>query len=368
MPAQAKAIGASDVQIGLVTTLFAISAIIARPFIGFILESSSRKWLVVFGAVALLILTITYSLSSIIIYFLAIRFIHGIVWGLSTTVNGTVAVEQVPSKRIGEGMGYFGLSATIGMIFAPSFGILLYQNYGFHTLIIGSAILGLIGIVTLACGKYRTPKTVQEKAFNPKEFSFFSSLFTKDSWYPAVVTILTTFGYGAIVTFIVIFGEERGIDQIFLYYFCNAIMATIVRPISGKWFDAKGPWTLIVTCAVLTIVGLWVLSYTYSVGMLILAGAIFGAGYGSLLPALQAWVLSKTAPEQRGTANGMFYSAIDLGIGLSAILLGAVSAFVDLGIVFQLSSICFVIVIFMTTLDLRKQKKQVKKNQSTVAV
>jgi predicted MFS family arabinose efflux permease len=101
--------------------------------------------------------------------------------------------------------------------------------------------------------------------------------------------------------------------------------------------------------------------------MLILAGCIFGAGYGSMLPALQAWVLSKTKPEQRGIANGMYYSSIDLGIGLSAILLGVVSSYVELGTVFQISSICFVIVILMTVIDYRKQK-QVKKKQSTVAV
>ncbi|WP_331434631.1 MFS transporter [Bacillus sp. SA1-12] len=367
MPPQAKALGASDVQIGLVTSLFAVAAIIVRPFIGFMLESTSRKWLVVVGAVILLFLTISYTYTSVILLFLAVRFIHGFAWGVSTTVNGTVAVELVPQKRIGEGMGYFGLSVTIGMIVAPSLGIFLYQNFGFGTLIIGSVILGLIAIITLAMGTYHTPKAVLEKPFNPKEFSFFKSLIDKDSLYPAVVTILSTFGYGAIVTFIVIFGQERGIDQIFLYYFCNAVMATIVRPISGRWFDARGPWSLIVVCALLTIAGLWVLSYTYSVGMLILAGSLFGIGYGSMMPALQAWVLSKTKPEQRGIANGMFYSSIDLGLGLSAIILGAVSAFVGLGTVFQFSSICFVIVIFMTLVDFRKQR-QGKKKQSSIAV
>ena len=361
MPPQAKALGASDIQIGLVTTLFAVSAILIRPFIGFVLESSSRKWLVVVGSFALLLLTISYFFTFMILLFLIVRFIHGFAWGWSTTVNGTVAVELVPSKRIGEGMGYFGLSATVGMIIAPSLGILVYQNFGFQLLIICSASLALIAIVTLSFVKYDTPKLVQETTFNPKEFSIFSSLIDKKSWYPAVIVILTTFGYGAIVTFIVIFGEERGIDQIFLYYFCNAVMATIVRPISGKLFDAKGPWALIVACSILTIAGLWVLSYTYSVGMLILAGALFGTGYGSMLPALQAWILSKTDPERRGIANGMFYSSIDVGLGISAILLGTVSAYVDLGTVFQLSSICFVIVILMTLYDGLKQKRQIQK-------
>ncbi|MGM0876329.1 MAG: hypothetical protein ACQEWV_16540 [Bacillota bacterium] len=56
-----------------------------------------------------------------------------------------------------------------------------------------------------------------------------------------------------------------------------------------------------------------------------------------------------------------------INIGLSAILLAAVSVFVELGTVFQLSSICFIIVILMTLLDFRKQRQD-KKKQSTVAV
>jgi predicted MFS family arabinose efflux permease len=368
MPPQVKALGASDVQIGLVTALFAIAAILIRPFIGFLLEANSRKWLILSGAAALCILTVFYSFTSVVLLFLILRFVHGIAWGWSTTVNGTAAVELVPSKRIGEGMGYFGLSVTIGMIIAPSLGILIYQHLGFQPLIIGSAVLGLAAIAILASVTYHTPKTVQEKTLDVKTFSFFGSLIDKNGLYPAVVTVLANFGYGAIVTFIVIFGEERGIEQIFLYYFCNAVMATLVRPISGRWFDAKGPWTLVVTCAVLTISGLWVLSYTYSAGMLIAAGILFGAGYGSMIPALQAWVLSKTEPERRGIANGMFYSAIDLGLGLSAVVLGFISAYVELGMIFQLSSLCFAVVIVMTILDLRREKGFGKRSREKMAV
>ena len=47
-------------------------------------------------------------------------------------------------------------------------------------------------------------------------------------------------------------------------------------------------------------------------------------GYGSMIPALQSWVLSKTTREKSGTANGMYYSAIDMGIGLSGLLLGII--------------------------------------------
>ena len=83
-------------------------------------------------------------------------------WGWSTTVNGTAAVDVVPKSRLGEGMGYYGLSITIGMIIAPSLGIYLYQVTTFTNLIITSGILGLIAVLLLAVVRYQTPKVVKE--------------------------------------------------------------------------------------------------------------------------------------------------------------------------------------------------------------
>lgn len=364
LPPQAKAIGASDIEIGLVTTLFSIAAVVIRPLIGFLLESAKRKWLVITGAVGLLFLTLSYSLTSIVFLFLIVRLLHGFAWGWSTTANGTAAVELVPTKRLGEGMGYYGLSITIGMIIAPSFGILLFQHLGFQPLIIGSAIFGVISIIALSLVQYKTPKSVLEKSMHVKDFSFFRSLIDKHGAFPALITLLSAFGYGGIVTFIVIFGQERGIDQIFLYYLCNALAATAVRPISGRWFDRSGPWLLAIVCSFLTFIAFWVLSFTYSVGMLVLAGILFGAGFGSLLPVLQSWVLSKTPADRRGVANGMYYSALDGGIGISAVFLGFLSSYVDLGTIFQLSSICFFIVILLVLIDYLKEKKKTDKREN----
>lgn len=106
--------------------------------------------------------------------FLIVRLLHGFAWGWSTTANGTAAVELVPTKRLGEGMGYYGLSITIGMIIAPSFGILLFQHLGFQPLIIGSAIFGVISIIALSLVQYKTPKSVLEKSMHVKDFSFFA--------------------------------------------------------------------------------------------------------------------------------------------------------------------------------------------------
>lgn len=364
MPPYMKAMGGTETQIGLVTALFSIGAILSRPYIGHLLEFNKRKWLVIGGAVSLFFVTLLYPLTQIIVLFLLLRLLHGLAWGLSTTVNGTAAVDIVPRERIGEGMGYFGLSITIGMIVAPSLGIFLYQTYSFQVMISVSVILGAIAVLLFSITKFTTPKSVAEKKKEQIKFSFLSSLYEKDCWFPVLVTFCNTFAYGSIVTFIVIFAEERAIEGIFLFYLFNALCATIVRPFTGRWFDMKGPWPLILTCSIFAFIGMWILVYSGSNFSIGLAGAIFGLGYGSMMPAFQAWVVSKTTPERSGVANGMFYSSIDLGIGLSAIVLSFVYKFAQTATLFKISSFLFLLVFALTLIDYKQSKKKTALNHT----
>lgn len=359
LPPYIKSLGASGLEIGLVTTLFSIGAVLSRPFIGFMLEYKARKPLVLIGALALLLITIIYPLSQVVVIFLLFRFVHGLAWGWSTTVNGTAAVDVVPNSRLGEGMGYYGLSITIGMIVAPSLGIYLFQVTSFTNLIYISGLLGVIALVLLATVHYHTPQSVKETHKEQLKFSYFGSLIEKSSLYPALITIMATFGYGSIVTFIVIFGQERGIDQIFLFYLFNAIMASLSRPFAGKWFDQKGPIGLILFCTGITFIGMWVLSFAHSNLLIIIAGVLFGVGFGSLIPTLQSWVLSKTPANRRGVANGMFFSSIDLGIGLSGLVFGVLAQFVETGTLFQISS-AFLLIAMLLTIKEARGKKQIQ--------
>jgi predicted MFS family arabinose efflux permease len=349
LPPYIKSLGASGLEIGLVTALFSIGAVVIRPFIGFMLEYRSRKPLVMLGVVSLLLITLLYPLSNVVFVFLLFRLLHGMAWGWSTTVNGTAAVDVIPNSRLGEGMGYFGLSVTLGMIIAPSFGIYLFQVTSFFNLIIFSAVLGLISILLLWIVKYKTPQAVAEIKKDDLTFSYWGSFIEKSGWFPAFITFLASFGYGSVVTFIVIFGEERHIESIFLFYLMNAIMASVSRPFAGKWFDLHGPVGIVIGCLALSFSGLWVLSLAYSNLMIAIAGSIFGIGFGCLIPTLQSWALQLTPDNKRGVTNGMVFSSIDLGIGLSGLVFGILAQFFNIGTIFQISSFfillatCFIV-------------------------
>lgn len=364
-PPYIKSIGASGLEIGLVTTLFSVGAVFSRPFIGHILQYKDRKPLVLCAAVILLVITMLYPLTQIVVLFLAFRLLHGIAWGWSSTVNGTVAVDIVPNTRLGEGMGYFGLSTTIGMIIAPSLGIFVYQFTSFSNLIYISGVFGVIAVVLFATVHYRTPEVVKNTKKEELSFSYLGALIEKSCLFPALIMLMVTFGYGTIVTFIVIFGEERGIDHIFLFYLCNAIMATAVRPVTGKWFDQKGPMGLVLFCLLFAFAGMVVLSFAHSDALIIISGILFGVGFGSLVPALQSWALSMTPHYRRGVANGMIFSALDLGIGLSGLVFGTLAEFFDIGTLFQISSTFLIIAMIVTMIKGKREKE--KQRQQPVA-
>ena len=356
LPPYIKSIGATGLEIGLVTALFSVGAVLIRPFIGYMLEYKQRKSLVLVGAVILLAITVLYPISRIVVIFLFIRFVHGLAWGWSTTVNGTAAVDVIPFSRLGEGMGYFGLSTTIGFIIAPSLGIFLYNVTSFTNLIIISSILGFISVILLALVRYKTPEAVVKAKKENLKFSYLGSLVEKSSWYPSLITIIISLGYGSVVTFIVIFGQEKGIDQIFLFYIFNAVMATLARPFAGKRFDAKGPIAIVFFCIIATFIGMWVLSFAQSNFMIALAGGLFGIGFGCALPTLQSWTISMTPANRRGVANGMFFSSIDLGIGLSGVIFGSLAQFVDTANLFRIASLFLIGAIILTIIEVRKRR------------
>ena len=68
------------------------------------------------------------------------------------------------------------------------------------------------------------------------------------------------------------------------------------------------------------------LAFARTEPLFILAAILFGGGYGTVQPPLNAIVISSCAPSRRGAANATFFAAMDLGIGIGAVAWGVVSA------------------------------------------
>ena len=119
--------GSTKDIIGLVLSGYTVTALIARPFSGYIVDSFRRKTvlMVCFGAFS--IFFAGYLAASTLLLFAIVRTLHGAPFGALTVANSTVAIDVLPSSRRTEGIGYYGLSNNLSMAIAPTIGIWLYQ-------------------------------------------------------------------------------------------------------------------------------------------------------------------------------------------------------------------------------------------------
>ncbi|MBK5441753.1 MULTISPECIES: MFS transporter [unclassified Peribacillus] len=355
LPAYLLSMNASSIQVGLVTSLFTIGAVLIRPFVGYYLIDNQRKSLAISASAALMIITMLYPFLNIIWLFLLLRLFHGAAWGVSTTANSTIVVDLIPKTRLGEGMGYFSISTTVGAIIAPSIGILIYDSFSFDILIWSSVVLSLLAVIALQF--VYSPTTVKREK---QPFRFLDMIFEKDVWFPALLTVITTLGFGAIITFLVLFGKQKGLDHIFLFFLINATVATLLRPFTGKWYDKKGPWSIIIMSAVLGFLSLVMLSYATNELHLIIAAILFGAGYGTVMPCLQTWTVQKVSEEKSGAANATFFSSFDVGVGVSAFVLGILAEWISLEMIFRVVSLSFIVVAVLVYKDFLNVKKRYK--------
>ncbi|KOP82732.1 MFS transporter [Cytobacillus solani] len=353
LPAYMISLDASPIQIGLVTTLFTIGAVLIRPFVGYFLIDNKRKALAIGASALLMIITLVYPFLNIIWMLLLLRFFHGTAWGVSTTVNSTIAVDSIPKSRLGEGLGYFSISTTVGAIIAQSLGIFIYGFYSFDIVIWSSVILSLLAFIALLFVNSHAPIKKEKEPFR-----FFEMIFEKSVWFPALLTVITTLGFGAIITFLVVFGEQQNLDNVYLFFLVNATVSTLLRPYTGKWYDRKGPWSIIIVSAILGFLSLVVLSFATNDFHLIIAAILFGAGYGTVMPCLQTLAVQNVSEEKSGAANATFFSSFDIGVGVSAFTFGILAEWISLEMIFRIASISFLVVAVLVYKDYLNKKNK----------
>ncbi len=345
--------GGDQLAVGLVVSLFTVSALLVRPFTGKALDSMGRRPVLLSGLAIFLFSVFGYYWMASVALVLALRFVHGIGWGIVTTTYGTIVSDIIPAERRGEGMGYFGMFTNLAMAVGPLIGLSVSQSFGYGWLFgISGGLTGVAMILT---------RMVEIKApigMTQPSAAAGGGLFEKKALFPALLALLTGVMYGGVVSFITLFGQEVGIENVGLYFLFNALSLMLVRPLAGKLFDKKGPFWVLMPGGVLTGIAVVVLSYSTTELGLIAAAILFGIGAGSVQPSLQAWTIQRVDPSRRGAATGTFFSAFDLGIGGGAMILGAIAKQTGFAMMYRYSLFAMILYLIIYLFYVVRQSKK----------
>ncbi|WP_433639987.1 MFS transporter [Kluyvera georgiana] len=305
---------------GLLVTCFLAAAIVVRPFAGQWVGKYSNKTILVLSSLAFLVVTALYPFCHSIEALLFIRVLHGITFGIITTVKGTISARLIPASRRGEGISFFSLAMGLAMVVGPWIGLNMARHSAFSQAFWMCTAVATIGIVLSLM--VRVPPVIRHADGSQPKLGF-SAMFDKAAMPFAMVTFFMTFSYAGVSAFLALYARELDLMAAASnFLLCYAVFLMICRAFTGNVCDKKGPKYVVYPCLFAFTVGLVVLGYTHGSVSMILAGALIGIGYGSVTPIFQTQIISSVEPHKIGVANSLFFNVMDAGLAIGAFVMG----------------------------------------------
>ncbi|MFY0644566.1 MAG: MFS transporter [Bacteroidia bacterium] len=320
MPDYLTSLGGEDYK-GFIIGLFTIVAAISRPISGKLTDLIGRLPVMFFGGIICVIVSFLYPWFATIIGFMMLRFFHGMSTGFIPT--GTVAylADIIPSDRRGEAMGIVGIMNNVGFMAGNASSSLITERFGVNGLFYLSAILALLSVAALLKLK---ESMVDTEKFKIKQLKInLSDVYDKRVFEPAVVMILTTMTFGAMLTLIPDYSKHLGIMNKGLFLSIATVSTILIRLWAGKLSDRIGR---LKTCIVGT--SFWVVASlllsSLDINMFYLAAIFTGMATGMNSPAVFAWAVDVAKGIKSGRAMATLFISLEVGITIGAFVSAAI--------------------------------------------
>ncbi len=314
--------GGSKSDIGIVMGIFALSAVLCRPWISNMVDRIGRKRSYTVGCIITSILPLLYlllqgSLSEFYLPLLFLRVIHGVGVAICFTASFTYIADIVPPDRLNEGIGMFGVTGLIGLAIGPVVAEIIIGRFGFAIFFLAAAGMAVTGLVL-----HLPLRESYRRSAHESSASFFSVMFRQRSLTVAMLAALFGFGLSAAIGFISPFAREQAIAFISLYFICYSGAAVLTRFFGGRLADRVGEDRIIPYALALTGAGLFALIFLAGNAVLIIAGLMSGCGHGLLFPCLNALAIRDEPIDIRGKITGVFTGGLDAGAFVGSMMLG----------------------------------------------
>lgn len=333
VPLYAFDLGLSPVQVGLTSTLYFATAALTRPLSGWLVDSRGRWVIMLLGVALFTAATGLYLLSLPVWLFLALRAVQGAGFSLNGTAVSTLATDIIPEKKLAEGLGILSLEQTVVTIFAPWLALTLRIHAGYEVafaVALGCCVLNFLVRMALAkeakaIDARRRAKASTIPGRNRSGFHL-KNLVEKDSWRPATVMLCFMFGSTSVSTFLAAYALSQGMENIGLFFVMSGLMLAVSRLLIGTMRKVLSLTGIVVGGVVLNVGAMLCIYFADGLGLLLVAGALFGFSTGVVSPSMNSISVLSARPEARGRASATYFFALDVSTALGAWILGTIAA------------------------------------------
>ena len=135
--------------------------------------------------------------------------------------------------------------------------------------------------------------------------------------------LLIGVAYAGIITYLNAYADASDLATGASFFFiAYAIVSLAMRFVLGRVQDRHGDNVIFYGALVSFMIGLVVLAIAVADWEVVIAGALVGLGYGSIMPAAQAVAVRLVAPHEMGAGISTLFLLLDIGIGFGPVVLG----------------------------------------------
>lgn len=315
-------------QIGISTTIYSLSAILLRVFLGPLADRKGRRF-------ALLISSFSFILSWLFIWLapsyeahLFARVFQALGLAMYMSSASCVVSDVVDSRILGSSMGIYRGFVSIGIILGPVYALIL-SGIGFNVMFMGIMITSLISFILLTFiseTKADFGNTcTKRKSSMIKDYLILLRNPRLVRYYLAIM--IATSGYGIINTNSAVFldgldGVLRPSTFLFLYG-CVGMYASLA---GGRQTDRRGIKKVIIPSAFLALAGFVGMAFVESYGNIALISVIvtMALGTNSLVISAITGIGRETTSDLKASSYSIMESAYDGGFAVGNLLFGLV--------------------------------------------
>ena len=350
LPLYVISMGGNKTDAGIVAGAAQLTAILFRPFMGWLTDAWRRRPMVLIGTSCYSVASMVYLLAGSIPFLMLGRIIHGLGLSCYTTAANVYVADIAPTNRRAEAMGLFSAAQAIGLIVGPVIGFFIIHATGFQHLFYFTGALAFTAfLISLFPRERRQVKTIKRHTWSPR-----TGIVATDAIPMAWIVLCMGMGLGAVNAFIAIFAQPRGLANPGFYFMVQSVALLISRTFAGRISDRCGRAATIIPGIILMTIALSILPVAHGYYLFLITASLFGFGFGTAQPSVMALLIDRVRLEHRGLATGTYFIGFDLGLAIGAILLGLVSQHWGFGVMWPVAATLTLLSLAGLLLDRRR--------------
>lgn len=318
-------LGFGAVAAGLVISVQYLATLLSRPYSSKIIDNRGAKKAVIYGLAGCglsgVFMLVSAWLQSLPLLSLICLFVGRLVLGSAESLVGSGSIGwgigRVGAPNTAKVISWNGIASYGALAVGAPLGVLLVQQFGLWSMGVSIMLLSGLGLA-LAWPKLASPIVHGERM----PFLHVLGKVTPHGTGLALGGI----GFGTIATFITLYYASHNWPNAVLCLSLFGACFIGARLLFGNLINRLGGFRVAIACLAVETLGLLLLWLAPSPGLALAGAALTGFGFSLVFPALGVEAVNLVPAANRGAAVGAYSLFIDLSLGITGPVAGAIAS------------------------------------------